>query len=149
MCCNAETLKRIEWSPALTSPIISHSKQTPYSLSMNLLPDTYNYGLHMQREWWEHFPHHWLQRKPLVNDPGMHHGTCVMHVPWCMLGSLTCGGGENVPGIPDACATRDFMYLATGPWGWVMGCISCDQSQIYFLQLSLSCTVPYWVITSL
>ena len=24
-----------------------------------------------------------------VSDPGMHPGTCVMHVPWCMLGSLT------------------------------------------------------------
>ena len=34
----------------------------------------------------------------------MHHGTCVTHVPWCMSGSLTCGGGENVPGIPGACA---------------------------------------------
>ena len=45
-----------------------------------------------------------LQRKPLVNDPGMHHGTCVTHVPWCMSGSLTRGGGENVPGIPGACA---------------------------------------------
>ena len=32
--------------------------------------------------------------KPLVSDPGMHHGT---HVPWCMSGSLTRGGGENVP----------------------------------------------------
>ena len=45
-----------------------------------------------------------LQRKPLVSDPGMHHGTCVTHVPWCMSGSLTRGGGENVPGIPGACA---------------------------------------------
>ena len=26
-----------------------------------------------------------------VSDPDMHHGTCVMHVPWCMLGSLTSG----------------------------------------------------------
>ena len=26
---------------------------------------------------------------PRVNDPGMHHGTCVTHVPWCMPGSLT------------------------------------------------------------
>ena len=26
------------------------------------------------------------QRKPLVSDPGMHHGTCVTHVPWCMSG---------------------------------------------------------------
>ena len=28
---------------------------------------------------------------PRVRDPGMHHGTCVTHVPWCMSGSLTCG----------------------------------------------------------
>ena len=64
------------------------------------------------------FPRHRLQRKPLVNDPGMHHGTCVTHVPWCMSGSLTHCGGENVPGIPGACATRNFTYLVRGPW-WV------------------------------
>ena len=28
---------------------------------------------------------------PWVNDPDMHHGTCVTHVPWCMPGSLTSG----------------------------------------------------------
>ena len=49
------------------------------------------------------FPRRRLQRKPPISDPGMHHGTCVTHVPWCMSGSLTRGGGENVPGIPDAC----------------------------------------------
>ena len=26
---------------------------------------------------------------PRVSDPGMHHGMCVTHVPWCMPGSLT------------------------------------------------------------
>ena len=26
-----------------------------------------------------------------ISDPDMHHGTCVMHVPWCMPGSLTSG----------------------------------------------------------
>ena len=50
------------------------------------------------------FPHPRFQRKPLVSDPDMHHGTCVTHVPWCMSGSLTCGDGENVPDIPGACA---------------------------------------------
>ena len=34
-----------------------------------------------------------------VSDLDMHHG-----------------GGENVPGIPDACATGNFTYLARGPW---------------------------------
>ena len=56
------------------------------------------------RECGKVFPTHRLHRKPLVSDPGMHHGTCVTHVPWCMSGSLTCGGGEKVPGIPGACA---------------------------------------------
>ena len=35
------------------------------------------------------FSRHRLQRKPLVSDPGMHHGMCVTHVPWCMSGSIT------------------------------------------------------------
>ena len=39
--------------------------------------------------------------------PGMHQGTCVTHVPWCMSGSLTRGGGENFPGIPGACSTHN------------------------------------------
>ena len=37
----------------------------------------------------QRFPRHRLKRKPLLSDPGMHHGTCVTHMPWCMLGSLT------------------------------------------------------------
>ena len=65
----------------------------------------------------ERYPRHRLQRKQLVGDPGMHHGTCVMQMPWCMSGSLTCGGGENVSGIPGAYTTRNFTYLARGPWG--------------------------------
>ena len=28
---------------------------------------------------------------PRVSDPDMYHGTCMTHVPWCMLGSLTSG----------------------------------------------------------
>ena len=28
---------------------------------------------------------------PRVSDPDMHHGTCVTHVSWCMLGSITSG----------------------------------------------------------
>ena len=54
--------------------------------------------------------------KETASYPGMHHGTCATNVPWCMSGSLTRGGGENVPGIPGACATRNFTYLARSPW---------------------------------
>ena len=50
------------------------------------------------------FPQRRIQRKTRVSDPGMHHGTCVTHMPWCMSGLLTRGGGGNVPGIPGACA---------------------------------------------
>ena len=39
--------------------------------------------------------------------------SCIMASrPWCMSGSLTRGGGENVPGIPGACATHYFMYVS-------------------------------------
>ena len=64
----------------------------------------------------ERFPRYQLQGQPLVSDPGMHHGTCATHVPWCMSGSLTRGGGGNVPGIPVACVTRNSAYLLRGPW---------------------------------
>ena len=73
---------------------------------MDLWPDTENCGLRMRRECQERFPRKRLQRKPLVIDPGMHNG---------MSGSLTRGVGENVPGIPGACATHIFTYLARGP----------------------------------
>ena len=32
-----------------------------------------------------------LSPPPLNSDPDMHHGTCVTHVPWCMMGSLPSG----------------------------------------------------------
>ena len=83
---------------------------------MDLLPDSQNCGLRMRRECRERFPCHRLQRKRLVSNPGMHHGTCVTHVPWCMSGSQTHRYGENLPGIPGACASRNFTYLARSPW---------------------------------
>ena len=64
---------------------------------------------------WNVSPCRRFQRKPRVSDPDMHHGTCVTHVSWCISGSLTRGGGENVPGIPGACATHNFTYLTRGP----------------------------------
>ena len=60
-------------------------------------------------------PHRRFQRKPIVSDPSMHHGTRVTHVPWCMSGSLTLGGGENVPGIPGACAPAILRIWQLGP----------------------------------
>ena len=76
--------------------------QVRESPAMDPLTDTSNCGLRMRQECREPFPHHRLQRKPLVFDPVTHHGTSVTQVPWCMSGSLTRGGCENVPGIPGA-----------------------------------------------
>ena len=59
-------------------------------MTMGLLPDTLNCGLRMRRE-------------------------CRERFPWCMSGSITRGGGENVPGIPGACAIHYFMYLTRAP----------------------------------
>ena len=81
----------------------------------DLLPDTKIAGCACAGNAGNVFPANRLQRKPLVNNPDMHHGTCVTHVPWCMSGSLTRGGRENVPDIPGACATHNFAYLVRSP----------------------------------
>ena len=60
------------------------------------------------------FPHHRFQRKSLVSDPGMHHGTCVTHVSWCMSGSLTCGDGKTFPAFP-AHAHQQFCVSGKTP----------------------------------
>ena len=55
-------------------------------------------------------------------------GNCLLAIPACITtrASCTCRDacrdclpavcGENVPGIAGACATRNFTYLARGPW---------------------------------
>ena len=85
------------------------------AFAMGLSADTWNCWLRITRECRDRFPRHRLQRKSLVSDPGLHDGMCVTHVLWCISGSLIRGGWENFPGIPDACPTRNFRYLARGP----------------------------------
>ena len=70
-----------------------------------------NCWLCMRREFRERLSHH-----RQVSDTGMHHGTCVTHVPWYISGWLTRSRGENVPDIPGTCATRNLTYLARGAW---------------------------------
>ena len=102
--------------------MILHCLNSHLDRSVSLLeparaPEAENCGLRMRQECRERFLRHWLQRKPIFSDPCMHHGTCVTHVPWSISGSLIRGGGENVPGIPGACATRNFTHLASCPLG--------------------------------
>ena len=71
---------------------------------------------------------------PRASDPNIHRGTCVTHVPWCMPGSLTsCFLRSGFPGIPSACATRNFAHLVRGPWRQHMNHITDDVTvcQIY------------------
>ena len=63
------------------------------------------------------FPRGRLQTKLLASDPGMHHGTCVTHVPWCMSGSLTRCGGETFLAFP-AHAHPQIYVSGKRPIGW-------------------------------
>ena len=85
------------------------------------------------------FPAADFQGNGLVSYPGMHHGTCVTHVPWCMSGSLTYGDEENVPGIPGACANRNIMYLVRGPW---------STPNILAYHCGMSCSNSNWTYAS-
>ena len=144
---------------------IYHSEQWMEGTdTMGFLADMLNWGggggggggVRMCRECWECFPHHRLQRKPLVSDPGM---PCVTHVLWCILGSLACSGRENVASIPGACTTCNFAYLVRGPlnlpfwcWDWnipqeqgqydhdtglILGLCSANERRRYFVTTSL------------
>ena len=88
----------------------------PFTSMMGLLPEKYNCGLPMRRKSPECFLRHRLERKPLVSDPGMHHCTCETHI-----GNANPRWWENLPGIPGAYATRNFAFLARGPWSHIWG----------------------------
>ena len=115
----------------------------------------------MHRECRECFSRHRLQRKPLVSDPGMHHGTCVTHVPLRMSGSLTCGGGENVAGIPGACATT-ILHICQGQFEssisrlgelclilWPQSFPSIRYGILYSLYVSCQLRYCYWTIKNM
>ena len=107
LCLN-EMVYKITLPIAVLITVYQHLHcKVEVTVSMGLLPDTQNRWLRMRRECRERFPRHRLQRKPLVSDPGLYHGTCVTHVPWCMSGSLNRGKG-----IPGACATRTQFYVS-------------------------------------
>ena len=77
-------------------------------------------------------PHH--QRKPLVTDPGMHHGKCVTHVGIARKRSVIRNPYATV-----ACATRNFTHLARGP------CIIMRYTSVYGQKkwTSIEITITY------
>ena len=77
--------------------------------SMGLLPDTSNCGLCMRRECREHFPRHRGLAIPTCIT------ACDAYQDRLLTVSFEVGCGENVPGIPGACATRNFTCMVRGP----------------------------------
>ena len=91
-------------------------------ITMGLLPDTYNCGLRMRREWRERFPATNFKGKRKSAIP-----TCITARAWC-IGISYLLGRENVPG---ACATRSFTYLARGSFNR----ISLQISRCFFFKV--------------
>ena len=89
---------------------------------------------------------------PRVSDPDMHHGTCVTHVPWCMPGLLTSifllksVAGENVPGIPGACATCNFTYLVRGPCYAMLCYVTLRFVTLCYVSGESQCTHDCWTV---
>ena len=85
------------------------------SFSMGILTDTKSSGLHMRRECRERF----LRHRSLATP------TCIKARAWCtchgacrdrqLAVSFEVGGGENLAGIPSACATSNIAYMVRGP----------------------------------
>ena len=108
--------------------------------SMGLLQDTWNCGLRMRRECRERFP----------RQRGLAIPTCITARAWRMCRDacrdrklavcFEVGGEENVPGIPRACATRNFAYLVRGPneaccLAATAGILSCSGVHAVHLQI--------------
>ena len=101
----------------MTQFTTSYMDQLPTKWTMSLLPNTQNCLLRMHRECRKRFPRH----------GGLAIPTCIRAPAWrtcpdvCwdryLAVSFAVGGGENIPVIPGACATRNFTYLVRGPWG--------------------------------
>ena len=111
-CYNAPLRCSLQWKYVWTQP-----------RSMGLLPDTRNCGCACARNAGNVFPvtagersRHASRHVRHVLDARavMHAGIINYRFP------LKSAAGENVPGIPGACATCNFTYLVRGPWNiWI------------------------------
>ena len=69
------------------SEINQYGQHTPILLTLHGPLTRYvNCGLRMRQECQERFPRHRFHRKPLVNYPGMHRGTCMANVGIANMG---------------------------------------------------------------
>ena len=123
---------------------------------MGLLPDAQNCGLCMSWECRERFPHHQHQMNPSVSDTNMHHGTCVTHVPWCMSGSLTRGGGKTFPAFSAHAQPAilriwyimNVKYMPSSMCSPCVGLIGPISLPVVCHCVRLECSVPYLVLNT-
>ena len=88
------------------------------------------------------FPRRRIQRKLRVSDPGMHYGTCVTHVPWCMSGSLYPQWWGKRSRHSRRMRIRNLTYLARG--------LCYDSKCIHVIHLSVvRITAVCWDIHAL
>ena len=79
-------LHRQYWSAQITGPYHPWDTANKQGISSHEYLTRYaQLRVAQLRECRERFP------SSRVSNPDMHHGTCVTHMPWCMLGSLTSG----------------------------------------------------------
>ena len=83
---------------------------------MGLLPDTRNCGCACAGDAGNVFPITAGERSRHASRH-VRHARAVMHAGIANYRfPLKSAAGENVPGIPGACATCNFTYLVRGPW---------------------------------
>ena len=70
----------------------------------------------MRRECRERFPRHRELTIPTCITARASRTCCDACRDGYLAVAFEVGGGENVSGIPGACATRNFTYLVRGPW---------------------------------
>ena len=80
-----------------------------------------------------HMPEMPFPPSPRVSDPDTHYCTCVTHVSWCMLGSLTSGVLWSRWRRKRSRHSRrmrkcNITYLVRGPWGLYLLSTPLDSS---------------------
>ena len=91
------------------------------------------------------FPRYRFQRKSPVSIPGMHHGTCVTHVPWCMSGSLIRDGGEKRSRHSRRMRNPQFNISGKRPIAVLIWYPADDDLEIGHLTLVAITVITVWV----
>ena len=103
------------WATYLAANAGTTTLEPVHEILMGLLPGTLKWVLRMRRECRERFPRHcWLAIPICITTRASRTCRDALRDRYLTI-SFEVGGGENVPGIPGACAAPNFAYLVRGP----------------------------------